>query len=208
MSEVFFRTVAAPAETKLEEKRSVFLAAVQRAENESEAQAFIKERRRRHPDARHTVFAYLFRDGTARYSDDAEPQGTAGMPVLETIRRAGLCDVVLTVTRYFGGILLGAGGLTRAYAGAAASVLQAAGVTEYGAFTEYAVTCTYADHPKLLKEFERLSARVRATSFEAQVCLSIGIPAGGEEQFCTRVADLTAGRAAVRETGKSMDVIS
>lgn len=208
MSEVAFRTIAAPAEVRLEEKRSVFLAAVQRAESETEAQAFIRERRRQHPDARHTVFAYLLRNGIARYSDDAEPQGTAGVPVLETIRRAGLCDVALTVTRYFGGILLGAGGLTRAYAGAATMVLQAAGVTEYGEFTEYAVTCTYADHRKLLKEFERLAARVRKTAFEARVCVLVGIPAGGEEHFCARVRDLTAGRADIRETGKSRDVIS
>lgn len=207
MSEGAFRTIAVPAEGKLEEKRSVFLSAAARAESENEAKAFILERRRLHPDARHTAFAYLLRDGTARYSDDAEPQGTAGMPVLEVIRRAGLCNVVLVVTRYFGGILLGAGGLTRAYAGVAALALQAAGVTEYGMFTEYALTCTYADYPKLSGELERLPVRLRDTVFEAEVCLSVGVCAGNEERFLSRVADLTAGRIHIRETGKSIDVI-
>lgn len=206
MSESAFCTIAVPAEGKLEEKRSVFLSAVARAESESEAKAFIFEQRRRHPDARHTVFAYLLRDGTARYSDDAEPQGTAGMPVLEAIRRAGLCNVVLVVTRYFGGILLGAGGLTRAYAGAAALALQAAGVSKYCMFTEYTVTCTYADYPRLSGELERLSARLRDTVFEAEIRLFVGVCAGGEERFLSRVADLTAGRADVCPTGQSMDI--
>ena len=103
MSETAFRTIAENAQAELEEKRSVFLAAVRRVSEETEAEAFVRERRRAHPDARHTVFAYLLRKGTARYSDDAEPQGTAGMPVLEAIRRAGLTDVIVVVTRYFGG---------------------------------------------------------------------------------------------------------
>ena len=137
MSEAAFRTIAADTEAELEEKRSVFLAAVRRVSEEAEAEAFVKERRRAHPDARHTVFANLLRKGTARYSDDAEPQGTAGMPVLEAIRRAGLTDVIVVVTRYFGGILLGAGGLTRAYAGAANLALTRAGVAEYVPFAEY-----------------------------------------------------------------------
>ena len=103
-----FRTVARDSEETLEEKRSVFISAVRRVATEEEAQAFVKERKKLHPDARHTVFAYLLRSGAARYSDDSEPQGTAGMPTLEAIRRTGLEDVAVATTRYFGGILLGA----------------------------------------------------------------------------------------------------
>ena len=89
-----FRTVAREAEAEIEEKRSVFIAAVRRVETEEEALAFVKERKKRYPDATHTVYAYLLRKGAARYSDDSEPTGTAGMPTLEAIRRAGLSDVV------------------------------------------------------------------------------------------------------------------
>ena len=131
MSEGIFRTVARDSEEVLEEKRSEFIAAVRRVATEEEAMEFVRARRKMHPDARHTVFAYLLRKGTARYSDDSEPQGTAGLPTLEAIRRAGVEDVVVVTTRYFGGILLGAGGLTRAYAGAAHLALTAAGVAEF-----------------------------------------------------------------------------
>lgn len=204
MSEAAFRTVAATAEAELEEKRSVFLAVAKQVSEEAEAEAFVKERRRAHPDARHTVFAYLLKKGTARYSDDAEPQGTAGMPVLETIRRAGLSDVVVVVTRYFGGILLGAGGLTRAYAGAANLALAGAGVAEYVPFAEYEARCSYADHQKVTKELERAGARVRDTAFEADVSVRFGVRLEQGEALLRRLTDLTAGRAVIRKLGESM----
>lgn len=208
MSEFCFRTIAASVETELEEKRSRFIAVAKRVESEAEAEAFVKERRRAHPDARHTVFAYLLNKGTARYSDDAEPQGTAGMPILETIRRSGLVDVVIVVTRYFGGILLGAGGLTRAYAGAAAAALAAAGVTEYAEFAEFVLACSYADHPKLLNELPRLSARLRETAYAEEVSLSVGVPSETAETFCKRLTDLTAGRVRITEKGKRRDAVT
>ena len=134
MSGDIFRTVAGEAQVEIEEKRSVFISAVRRVATEEEAMAFVKERKKLHPDARHTVFAYVLRKGAARYSDDSEPTGTAGMPTLEAIRRLGLSDVVVATTRYFGGILLGAGGLTRTYGAAAHAGLAAAGVAEYVPF--------------------------------------------------------------------------
>lgn len=206
MSEAAFRTIAADTEAELEEKRSVFLAAVRRVSEEAEAEAFVKERRRAHPDARHTVFAYLLRKGTARYSDDAEPQGTAGMPVLEAIRRAGLTDVIVVVTRYFGGILLGAGGLTRAYAGAANLALTKAGVAEYVPFAEYEACCSYADHQKVTKELERAGARVRETAFEADVAVRFGVKTEEGEALLRRLTDLTAGRVILRKLGENMDL--
>lgn len=204
MSEAAFCTVAATAEAELEEKRSVFIAVAKRVSEEAEAEAFVKERRRAHPDARHTVFAYLLRKGTARYSDDAEPQGTAGMPVLEAIRRAGLTDTVVVVTRYFGGILLGAGGLTRAYAGAANLALAKAGVAEYVPFAEYEAQCSYADHQKLTKELERAGARVHGTVFEAGVTVRFGVKKEEGEALLRRLTDLTAGRAELCALGESM----
>ena len=206
MSDEIFRTVAHESEERLEEKRSVFLSAVRRVSTEEEAMAFVKERRRAHPDARHTVFAYLLRSGTARYSDDSEPQGTAGMPTLEAIRRAGVEDAVVVTTRYFGGILLGAGGLTRAYAGAAHAALAAAGVCEYVPFVYYTLDCTYPDYQKVQNELQRANIAARDVRFEERVSVDVGLPEGEGEGFCRALAELTAGRCIPRETGRGLDL--
>ena len=194
MSEEIFRTVAGDSEEILEEKRSEFIAAVHRVSTEEEALAFVKERKKMHPDARHTVFAYLLRKGAARYSDDSEPQGTAGMPTLEAIRRAGVEDVVVVTTRYFGGILLGAGGLTRAYAGAAHLALEAAGVAEYVPFTYFLLDCAYADHPRIENELDRLDVKERVADFSDRVRLEVGVPKECGGELCRRITELTAGR--------------
>ena len=148
-----------------------------------------------HPAARHTVFAYLLRDGNKRYGDDSEPQGTAGMPTLKAIEQRGLSDVCIATTRYFGGILLGAGGLTRAYSAAAHAALEAAGVAEYIPFTDVSVSLTYADYQRLLQELPRYEARERHTEFADRVVLTVGLPATVAESFLSRVVDLTSGRA-------------
>lgn len=159
-----------------------------------------------HPDARHTVFAYLLRKGTARYSDDSEPQGTAGMPTLEAIRRAGVEDVVVVTTRYFGGILLGAGGLTRAYAGAAHLALDAAGVAEYVPFYDYTVDCSYPDYQKIQIELGRFAARERGSDFSDRVRLEVSVLAEQGEALCNRLTELTAGRCLVQKSGERMDL--
>ena len=206
MSDEIFRTVAGDGEEILEEKRSEFIAAVRRVSTEEEAMAFVKERKKMHPDARHTVFAYLLRKGAARYSDDSEPQGTAGMPTLEAIRRAGVEDVVVVTTRYFGGILLGAGGLTRAYAGAAHLALEAAGVAEYVPFGYYSLDMTYPDHQKVMPELARLGVRERGIDFADRVRMEVGLPAEMGEQLCKRLVELTAGRCVPQQVGIGMDL--
>ena len=102
-----YTTISQEAHVEFEEKRSTFIGAVKRVSSVAEAEAFVKTRKKMHPDARHTVFAYLLRDGNKRYGDDSEPQGTAGMPTLKAIEQRGLADVCVATTRYFGGILLG-----------------------------------------------------------------------------------------------------
>jgi len=206
MSEEIFRTVAGDSEEILEEKRSSFIAAVRRVSTEEEAMAFVKERKKMHPDARHTVFAYLLRKGAARYSDDSEPQGTAGLPTLEAIRRAGVEDVVVATTRYFGGILLGAGGLTRAYAGAAHLALEAAGVAEYVPFAYYSLDLTYPDHQRVLPELSRLAVRERGTDFAERVRMEVGLPVEMGPELCRRVTELTAGRCIPKEVSQGMDL--
>ena len=206
MSGDIFRTVAHEAETEIEEKRSVFITAVRRVATEEEAMAFVKERKKKHPDARHTVFAYVLRKGAARYSDDSEPTGTAGMPTLEAIRRCGLEDVVVATTRYFGGILLGAGGLTRTYGASAHEGLAAAGVAEYVPFAYYLLDCTYADYQKIQPELPRLGARERGTDFTDRVCINVALPVELGEPLCARIVELTAGRCVPQKTADGMDL--
>ena len=206
MSGDIFRTVAREAEAEIEEKRSVFITAVKRVATEEEAAAFVKERKKAHPDARHTVFAYVLRKGAARYSDDSEPTGTAGMPTLEAIRRTGLEDVVVATTRYFGGILLGAGGLTRTYGAAAHAGLAAAGVAEYVPFGYYSIDCTYADYQKIQPELPRLGARETGTDFTDRVCINVALPAELGEGLCARIVELTAGRCVPQKTADGMDL--
>lgn len=195
MSGDLFRTVAMSAEAEIEEKRSTFIAAVKRVSTQAEAEAFVKERKKAHPTARHTVFAYLLRDGTKRYGDDSEPQGTAGMPTLKAIEQREVADVCVATTRYFGGILLGAGGLTRAYSAAAHAGLEAAGVAEFVPFTDVVLDLSYADHQKLTQELPRFGARERGVEFSDRVLLTVGLPAPEAAAFVARVTDLTAGRA-------------
>ena len=205
MSGEIFRTVARDCEVELEEKRSTFIAAIKRVETEAEADAFVKERRRLHPAARHTVYAYILKKGAERYADDSEPQGTAGLPTLEAIRRAGLSDVVIATTRYFGGILLGTGGLTRAYGGAAHLALEAAGVAEFVPFTDYLLDCTYQDYQRLLQEYPKFEGRERSTEFSDRVLLTVGVPAERGEAFVARVVDFTAGRCEPVEGDTRLD---
>ena len=113
MSEYFIP--AGPGEAEFTEKRSRFLGHIRHVGSEEEAKAFVNQIKKEHYDARHNCWCYLLRGGVERYSDDGEPQGTAGIPMLEVFRREGVTDMVCVVTRYFGGVLLGAGGLLRAY---------------------------------------------------------------------------------------------
>ncbi len=189
-----FRTVMGDAEREIEEKRSTFIAAVRRVSTKDEAEAFVKERKKLHPASRHTVFAYLLRDGSKRYGDDGEPQGTAGMPTLMAIEGRGLLDVCVATTRYFGGILLGTGGLTRAYGAAAQAALDAAGVAEFVPFTNVLLDLQYSDHQRILQELSVFSARERNVDFSDRVRLTVGVPAERAEAFLARITDLTAGR--------------
>lgn len=202
VNEGVFRTVMRDTEAEILEKRSTFIAAVKRVSTVEEAETFVKARRKMHPDARHTVFAYLLKDGNKRYGDDSEPQGTAGMPTLRAIETRGLSDVCVATTRYFGGILLGAGGLTRAYGAAAHEALEQAGVAEFVSFTDVQLDLTYPDYQRLLQELPRFLARERGCEFAERVMLTVGLPSERVEVFLARVTDLTAGRA-IAEVGET-----
>jgi uncharacterized YigZ family protein len=126
------KTVKDQSTIEFEEKKSIFIGNTKRVESEEDAKAFINIIKSKYKEARHNVYAYVIGDnqGIQRYSDDGEPQGTAGIPVLEVIKKNSLTDVVIVVTRYFGGILLGAGGLTRAYSKTASLSINESGIVE------------------------------------------------------------------------------
>jgi uncharacterized YigZ family protein len=149
-------TIKQEAHVEFEEKRSLFIGHAIHVESEEDAAAFVKSIKKKYADATHNVWAYHLKGGIiARYSDDGEPQGTAGMPVLEAIRKSGVDDVCIVVTRYFGGILLGAGGLVRAYSSCTSAGLDVAGIEENVLSNVYRISFGYEKYSLFLKFIEK-----------------------------------------------------
>lgn len=188
-----------------EEKRSEFIGYAVRVASEADAQAFVKRIKAKHHDARHNVFAYVCGDSVQRYSDDGEPQGTAGIPVLDVIRKSGITDACIVVTRYFGGILLGAGGLVRAYTAAAKAAVDDAGVVTYEQYVELRVVLSYADYRKLLAKLPAFGTITDATDFASEVTLDIAMKKTEEARFRDAVRELFAGRVSVENRGERHD---
>ena len=187
------------------EKRSRFIGHVWHVDSEAEAIARIKAAREKYWDASHNVYAYGLRNGNiARYSDDGEPSGTGGMPVLNVFRSAGVEDFCCVVTRYFGGILLGAGGLVRAYTKGAVIALAAAGRSRMQRMLTLSLVCSYSQYERIRPELGRFDASVLDTVYGADVNLTISITPEGAERFVPRVTELTAGTAAIEVTGEDM----
>lgn len=185
------------------DKRSRFLGLVQPIGSEDEARAVIAACKKQYHDARHNCWCYLLRDGTERYSDDGEPQGTAGIPMLEVFRRAGVTNAVCVVTRYFGGVLLGTGGLLRAYTAAAADALSDAGISEVRRWLACEVSTPYALYEPVRAAVAALGGVVQETQYAAAVTLCALLPEEAGEAFAAQVRDLTAGRCAVRPVGET-----
>lgn len=201
MSEYF--VPAGSGEAEFVEKRSSFLGHVRFVETEDAARDFINEMKKKHYDARHNCWCYIIRDGAVRYSDDGEPQGTAGIPMLEVFRRAGVTNVVCVVTRYFGGVLLGTGGLLRAYTAAAADALADAGISEVRRWLACEVSTPYALYEPVRAAVAALGGVVQETQYAAAVTLCALLPEEAGEAFAAQVRDLTAGRCAVRPVGET-----
>ena len=183
MTEYYIPTRA--AESEFVEKRSRFIGYIKPVETEAEARAFVEEIKKRHYDARHNCWCYLLREGgVVRYSDDGEPQGTAGQPMLGVFEKEGITDLVCVVTRYFGGILLGTGGLLRAYTKGAKDALDAAGVSVVRRWVRQLVPCTYSLYERLKQETER---------FGAVIVLTVLVPEEQSDAYAARILDFTAG---------------
>lgn len=183
------------------DKKSRFIGQVQHAESVSEAMAFVEAVRRKHADATHNVWAYVLADGQMRWSDDGEPGGTSGQPTLNVFRSANVCDVVCVVTRYFGGILLGSGGLVRAYSKVASMALEAAGRARMAEWQSVAVECSYAHYERLRRLLEGEGAQDMAGDFAEFVTVTCLLPAGVPEQIGGRITDMTAGGARMSVLG-------
>ena len=184
----------ADAESEFVEKRSRFISHVWRVESEAEARAHIEEMKKRYYDARHNCWCYILKEGcVVRYSDDGEPQGTAGQPMLNVFQREAVTNVCCVVTRYFGGILLGAGGLTRAYTKGAKDALDAAGICRMSLWTVWDVPCTYPRFARMKLEIAACGGVVRDAEYGADILLRAAFPAGGAEQFAPRLTELSAG---------------
>ena len=192
-----YTTVGGKGYIEFEEKRSLFIGRAIHVKTEEEAQSFIKEIKKEHRDATHNVFAYILGDGTvARYSDDGEPQGTSGMPTLDAIRKKGVTDVCVVITRYFGGILLGAGGLVRAYSHSASLAIENAGIVTFEPFDEMTLQCGYSEYQKYSVLIAASGAIVDDTDFGEAVTI----------KYAIRHPDSNALTQKIIETGNGKDI--
>ena len=177
------------------EKRSRFIGHMWRVESEEEARSKIEETRKQHYDARHNCWCYIIREGgVLRYSDDGEPQGTAGQPMLNVFQREDVTNICCVVTRYFGGILLGVGGLTRAYGGTAKLALDAGGVSRMRLWASLEVPCPYSLYERMRLLVEQCGGTVADTDFGADVLLTVQLPAENVTAFREKVTELSAGK--------------
>jgi len=195
-----YKTVLNNAEAEMIERKSRFIGYCRPVKNQDEAIAFINEIRAMHRQATHNVYAYVLReDNTMRYSDDGEPAGTAGVPVLEVIKKEGLTDICVVVTRYFGGILLGAGGLVRAYGKSAKLGIDAAERIEKIYCKLYLIRCDYSTYGKLEYTINNEGYILKDCAFENDVCMTVGVKPEEENAFLKAVADISGGSAKVSE---------
>ena len=194
---------AGAGEAEFTEKRSRFLGHVRMVENEEDARAFINEMKKKYYDARHNCWCYSIQGGPERYSDDGEPQGSAGIPMLEVLRRRGVTNAVCVVTRYFGGVLLGTGGLLRAYTRSTADALDAAGLAAVRPWAETELDCSYGQLEKLKSEAAAAGGILEDVVYGSGVTLKVLVPAEDAEAFAARIFDRSAGLVKVRVTGES-----
>lgn len=184
------------------EKKSRFIGRVWPVETEQEALDRIAEMKKQHYDATHNCWAYVLHDGAVRFSDDGEPGGTAGMPMVQVLQKEQLFNVVCVVTRYFGGILLGAGGLVRAYTKGAKIAVDAAGKSMKRVWSVLYVPCPYSYYERIKLEVAAFDGIVRDTQFGAEVELEILVAQGQAKPFLERITDMTAGTVEGMEIGQ------
>ncbi len=193
-----YLTVKKRASDEFTEKRSRFIGYCTPVKTEEEAVSFINEIRAKHRDANHNVYAYLIRDNNiSRFSDDGEPSATAGLPVFDVLRKEGLTDVAVVVTRYFGGILLGGGGLVRAYTNGAKIAVDASKKVLMLPCSEFSVKCDYSMYEKLRYAFEMKGYVIENSDFKDSVTIFVSCKVSESEDFKALVEETSFSRASV-----------
>lgn len=191
-----YKTIHHRSRFEFEDRKSVFIGEALPVKKEAEALAFLDSVKKHYPDARHHVYAYVVRENAImRFSDDGEPQGTAGIPILDIIRKKELTDIAIVVTRYFGGTLLGTGGLVHAYSASALGAIDEAQVITYDLYTEVSICVSYSDYQKigtLLSDFE---FRTEDTNFGAEVEILGRVLSAKVTSFVEKLIEITSGRA-------------
>ena len=201
-----YTTVEYSSKFEYEDRKSVFIGEAAPVSTEEEALSFISFVKKKYPDARHHVYAYVLRENSLmRFSDDREPQGTAGMPVLDSIRKNGCTDVVIVVTRYFGGTLLGTGGLVRAYTAAATGALKEANIITYDIYTELKATVSYSDYQKITPLIAECGFKTQDTKYSDAVTIIGKIKKNDADAFLNKLTEITSGRCDSEILGEKYD---
>ena len=190
---------AGSGETEFVEKRSSFLGHVRFVETEDAARDFINEMKKKHYDARHNCWCYIIREGAVRYSDDGEPQGTAGVPVLDVLQKRGLTDICVVVTRYFGGILLGGGGLVRAYSHAASLACDAAHIMNMCLCRRLKIITDYGMYGKISYILPNYDTITVNSDFGTNVTLEILVLSEKTDALLKNITEITNGSADIIE---------
>lgn len=198
-----YLTLAGPAQAEIIIKKSRFIARAVPVQSAGEAAAFVAEVKSAHWDATHNVWAYALREGQLRrYSDDGEPQGTAGLPTLDVLQKQSLVDCAVVVTRYFGGTLLGAGGLVRAYSQAAKEAVEAAGIVTMALCALLRVRCEYGFYGRLQSLVPEAGGVITAVEFAEGVTLDLRIRGEDAPSFLAAVTDASHGCAVCEQLGE------
>lgn len=197
-----YKTAAKSASASFIERKSEFIGHITPCTTEEEALSFIGEIRKQHRKATHNCYAYILRDNNiSRHSDDGEPGGTAGAPMLEVLNKEGLTDVCCVVTRYFGGILLGAGGLVRAYSNGVKIAVDAAGIKELRPARRLKISVEYSLYGKLAAFFAEYDVRVQSEDFAADVRIELCLDSRMADLFREKLIDICFGRVEIEDRG-------
>lgn len=201
-----YTTILKEAEFEYEDRKSVFISTAAPVKTEEEALDFISYVKKKYPDARHHVYAYVLRDNSImRFSDDREPQGTAGMPTLDAIRKRGCTDMAVVTIRYFGGTLLGTGGLVRAYSSAAVGAIEKAQVITYALYTTLSIGVTYSDYQKITSLLSTEGFRVSDTKYQDNIVIIGSIQSSQLDDFMKKITEITSGRGEFKKIDEKFE---
>ena len=201
-----YTTVQYSSIFEYEDRKSLFIGEAAPVSCEADALDFIAGIKKKYSDANHHVYAYILRENSImRFSDDREPQGTAGMPVLDIIRKNGCTDTVIVVTRYFGGTLLGTGGLVRAYGAAALGALEKANIITYDIYCTLKITVSYSDYQKIMPAISELRFRCSDTDYSDNIDITGKSKKTDSDFFVNQLTEITSGRAKCKFICESFD---